>query len=286
MNKIGIYYAYWEKDWTCDFFSYLEKVKTLGFDVLEVNADCLISFTDKEKAFLKEEAERTGVALSACIGTAPEYDIASTDQNIRKAGMDYFRKVYMALNACGIDRLGGITYSCWPGFLSGRGAGKEEILDISVKSVKELMNYAEDLNITVNLEVLNRFEHFLINTAEEGVEFCERVGSSNCKLLLDTFHMNIEEDSIAEAIRTSGNWVGHIHFGESNRKVPGSGHVPWEEIIKAIKEIQYKGYIVFEPFVIPGGGVAESVSLHRELVPGHNLDEDAEKACSFIKSLF
>ncbi len=77
---------------------------------------------------------------------------------------------------------------------------------------------------------MNRFEQYLINTAAEGVAYIDEVGSPNLKLLLDVFHMNIEEDDMTQAIITAGDKLGHFHIGETNRRPPGQGRMPWKEI--------------------------------------------------------
>ena len=101
------------------------------------------------------------------------------------------------------------------------------------------------------VEVVNRFEQYLLNTCEEALDYCGRVGSSHCQILLDTFHMNIEEDSIFDAIVNAGNQLGHLHIGETNRRAPGRGRIPWDEVAGALKKIDYTGSIVMEPFLIP-----------------------------------
>lgn len=85
------------------------------------------------------------------------------------------------------------------------------------------------------------------------------------KVMLDTFHMNIEEDSITDAIRKSGALLGHFHAGEANRRCPGpGGRFDWAEIGKALKQISYDGYVVMEPFVTMGGQVGRDISIWRE----------------------
>ena len=113
--------------------------------------------------------------------------------------------------------------------------------------------------------MLNRFENHVLNTAEEGVAFVREVGKPNVKVHLDTFHMNIEEDSFGEAIRTAGPLLGHFHTGENNRRVPGKGRLPWHEIGTALREIGYDGAVVMEPFVKMGGGVGSDIKVWRDL---------------------
>ena len=97
---------------------------------------------------------------------------------------------------------------------------------------------------------------YLINSSKECTEYVKAVGKDNVKVMLDTYHMCLEEDSFRDAILTAGSYLGHVHVGENNRKLPGMGHIiDWEEIGQALNDIHYTGNIVMEPFVIHGGEV-------------------------------
>ena len=148
---------------------------------------------------------------------------------------------------------------------------------------------AEAYNVTLGLEVLNRYEGYILNTCEEAVDFVDAVDSPYVKVMLDTFHMNIEEDNIGAAIRLAGNRLGHFHIGEQNRRVPGKGNMPWGEIGQSLREIHYKGAVVMEPFVMSGGIIGKEIKVWRDLVPNATeeiLDKDAEGALNFIKQVF
>jgi D-psicose/D-tagatose/L-ribulose 3-epimerase len=146
------------------------------------------------------------------------------------------------------------------------------------------MQAAEDNNVIFAMEVVNRFEHFLMNTAEEGVSYVKQLDSPNARLLLDTFHMNIEEDHIGTAIETAGQYLGHVHLGESNRRPPGCGHIPWDELASALKKINYQGALVMEPFLMPGGQVGSDIKVWRDLSIGIDMDAEAAKAVKFMRS--
>ena len=125
-----------------------------------------------------------------------------------------------------------------------------------------------------------------MNTAAEGVAFVQEVGKSNVKVMLDTFHMNIEEDSIGGAIRTAGALLGHLHTGECNRRLPGKGRTPWREIGEALRDISYSGTIVMEPFVKMGGTVGSDIKVWRDLSKGADesqMDRDARDALLFSR---
>jgi len=284
MNKVGIYYAYWTHDWDADFVPYIYKVKKLGFDVLEINAGTIVTLGADEKKRLKDAAAETGINMSCCIGLPSSSDLASSDITVRQAGINHLHHIGDAMVECGIDRLSGIIYSNWPGSFEDRGVTKQQAWDWSVASMKEAIKKAEDLDLIYNVEVVNRFEQFLMNTVAEGVAYVKEVGSPHLKILLDTFHMNIEEDTIGGAIETAGECLGHLHTGESNRKPPGYGHIPWDEIGASLKKINFRGWVVMEPFLMPGGEVGRDIRVYRDLMPDADLDEEARKACVFTRA--
>jgi D-psicose/D-tagatose/L-ribulose 3-epimerase len=283
MNKIGIYYAYWTRDWDADFHPYVDKVADLGFDVLEVNAGTVARMSAAERKRLRDHAGARGIDLSYCIGLPPRFDVASEDAGTRREGIRFLGEIVGAIGDMGGGRLSGIVYGCWPALMPEGVADKRPFLDRSVASLKQVLPLAEDRGVVLNMEVVNRFEQFLLNTAEEGLEFVQRIGSPNAKLLLDTYHMNIEEDSIGAAIATAGSFLGHVHLGESNRKPPGHGHIPWAELAGALRRIGYQGWLVMEPFLVPGGQVGRDIRVWRDVGKGMDLDREAGKAVRFMR---
>lgn len=287
MNKVGIYFAYWTESWTGDYKYFVDKVARLGFDILEVQPDQLLSMPGNELESLHQMANDRGLELTYCIGFSQDKDLASESASVRRAGMEYANKILDIIHFMGGTVFGGINYSAWPAVFPSHLIDKRPYLERSILCVKEISKKAEDYGITYCLEIVNRFEHFLLNTAEEGVAYVDAVGSPNVKLLLDAFHMNIEEDSVGAAITSVGNRLGHFHIGETNRKTPGQGHMPWDEMAQALKKINYQGRVVMEPFVKPGGEVGEAIHVWRDLSGGANeaqLDLKAGQALTFIRS--
>ncbi|MGW8249752.1 MAG: D-psicose 3-epimerase [Anaerolineales bacterium] len=285
MNRIGIYYAYWTHDWDVDFHPYIDKAAGLGFDVLEVNAGTIAGMTGAERLSLKAHADDCGIALSYCIGLAKEYDLADEDSKLRKNGIAFLQKIARAIGEMGGGNLGGILYSYWPGSLPPGVSDKRPFFERSVESMREAVRVAEDNQVFFNMEVVNRFEQFLINTVDEALDYVEAVGSPNARVMLDTFHMNIEEDFCGEAILKAGDRLGHFHIGENNRMPPGYGHIPWTEIAAALRKVGYQGDVVMEPFLMPGGQIGRDIKVFRDLSVGLDLDEEAGKALSFMRGV-
>ena len=262
--KIGTYFAYWEKEWDTDFFPYISKVAKLGFDILEIAGGGLADLPDDQVLRLKEEASRCGITLTVCIGLPAKYDVSSENEEIRQAGIAYMKRLIDKTHLLGARQIGGIVYAYWPADYS-KPVNKAAVREISIRSVQELADYALPKDVTLTLETVNRFEQFLFNDAAEAVQFVKDVNRENVKVMLDSFHMNIEEDSFYDAIVSTGSYLGHFHIGEPNRKVPGKGRIPWDEIGRALHDIHYDGTVVMEPFVRPGGGVGADIKVWRDL---------------------
>lgn len=285
MNKIGIYYAFWTHDWDADFHPFIDKAADLGFDLLEVNAGTIANMTSEERQRLRDHADDRGLALAYCIGLQKQYDIASEDREVRENGVAFLEQMAAAIGEMGGGNLGGIIYGCWPAVMPEGQTDKRPYFDRSVTSMRAAIKVAEDHNVFFNMEAVNRFEHYLVNTCEEAVAYVEAVGSPNAKVMLDTFHMNIEEDFFNQAILGAGERLGHFHIGENNRMPPGYGHIPWTEIGAALRTINYQGFVTMEPFLRPGGEVGRDIKVFRDLHKGMDLDDEARKALWFIRGV-
>ena len=201
-NKIGIYYAYWSKDWEVNLLQYVSKVSKLGFDVLEVNSDVVVNMKKKNRMKLKNMADKHGIELTYCVGLDEEYDISSENKDIRGKGINYLKNTIKIISELNGKILGGIIYGAWNKDVIN---DKEKSLKISMESMNEIIKVAERENVLCNIEVVNRFEQPLINTHQEAINYIKNIGSDNLKILLDTFHMNIEEDSFEKAIINTGD---------------------------------------------------------------------------------
>jgi D-psicose/D-tagatose/L-ribulose 3-epimerase len=283
MNSVGIHYGYWTQYWSAEPLQFINRAKKCGFDILEVNAPKVTRMTKTDRDALKDAAADAGLALTYSIGMTADMDLVSDDVAVRKNGVAFLQEVAHAMKYMGGSVLAGINYSSWPRKLL-PGEDKQILTERAVEGVREAIKAAEDCGVIFCVEVVNRFEQFIMNTAAEGVAFAERVGSPSCKILLDTFHMNIEEDSLRDSIVETGDWLGHFHLGETNRRPPGRGRMPWPEIFAALREINYQGAVVMEPFLLPGGEVGRDISVYRDLLGSGDLDEEAARSVQFVRS--
>ena len=151
------------------------------------------------------------------------------------------------------------------GLIRGRGDDSAVSVDQKIEWLDEAMNecagFAAAEKITLFVEPLNRYETSLINTISQGIELIERLSHKNIKLLIDTFHMNIEEPSLYASIVKASPYLGHVHFADSNRWYPGNGHLDFKEIVNILIELDYKGYISMEMLPLPSADKAAEMSI-------------------------
>ncbi len=291
MNKIGIHYAVWGNEWAVDMCERVKLAAKAGFDVLEVTPpDYMNELDEKKMKELKQCADDNGIEMSYCIGFPKDFDMASEDAAQRRKGIEHTKKLLKAINIMGGKVLSGILYSYWPYDFPTPLPDKRKMWDIALESVKECVKCAQDNDVVFAIELVNRFEQYLLNSVDEGVEFVDAVGSRYCGLLLDTFHMGIEEESSPDAIRKAGERMKHMHIGKSNRGIPGPcDNVPWDKIAVALKDINYDGRIVMEPFIISGGPVGRDVSLWRDIAADKSepaITSALREGIDFVKNTF
>lgn len=288
--KYGIYYAYWERQWGGNYSAHVERVAKLGFDILEISCAGLSEMKDEEIKRIQDACSRTGVMLTGGYGPKVTENLSSSDKAVVENGFRFWKDTFSVLQKLNITLVGGGLYGYWPVDYT-QTFDKERELENSIKNMRKLADMAADYGIeTLGMETLNRHEGYLINTAKECRAYVDAVDKPNVKVMLDTYHMLLEEDSLREAILTAGEKLGHLHVGENNRKLPGQGYITdWDEIADALHEIKYSGNVVMEPFVIPGGEVGRDIRLFRNLLDDtseERLDRDAAESLSFLKNKF
>jgi D-psicose/D-tagatose/L-ribulose 3-epimerase len=276
-RSIGIHLSYWQTNWADDLHPLIWKAHLAGFDVAEFpllfpnNLDCMS---------LRRELDRFGMSASCSTGLAAGTDVTSPDKQVRQAGLYHLRDCLEVAIQLKSPVLVGVTYAAWGVFPQEDRSQRRKQL---ILSLKESSHMAQDHGIILCMEMINRFEGYLMNTVDQGLAVIQEVDNPNLKLHLDTFHMNIEEDNIGDAIRKARSALGHFHCSENNRNIPGEGHIPWSEVSTAINDVDYAGYIVAETFVNPSGDVGSGLNIWRPLAD--DLDGSARKAARFLKSV-
>jgi len=245
MFKFGVDSFIWSEVFEEKDLWVLPKAKELGFEVV----DLAIAYPERfPLQAVVEKLKETDIEVVTTTTLESKGNIISPDPAVRKEGVRLLKMFVDINNALGSKIFGGVNYAAWR-YFTGKPRTNQE-WDWSVKAMTEVATYAKETgDLTICLEPINRFETHFINTAEDAVAYCKDVGTGNIKVHLDTFHTNIEETSVAGAVKVCGtDYLGYVHTCENNRGIPGTGQVPWKELFTACKEVGFEGPFVIESF--------------------------------------
>jgi len=260
--------------------SCISKASKHGFDGIEIPIEDP-KYIDVKR--IKDQLNSNGIECSSlAVVMSPERDAKSVDKGVRRNAMEYIKRCVNCAVDLGTQIVMGPIYSSAGPTLEA--PDKKSEWKRAVESVKDMAKYAEDRDIYLCIEPLNRFENHLINTIDETLKFIEDVNSSNVKIHFDTFHANIEEKSFEDALKKCGKNLYHFHACENDRGTPGSGHIPWNEVANTLKAIGYDRYLVIETFQPNIEEIAAAAAIWRPLAPSQ--DSLAGEGLKFLKELF
>jgi len=268
MAKIGVNAWVWTSPVTTEAFATLApRVKEMGFDLIEFGVE---GTSDLDYTRAAEIARDNGLGVSVCAAMGPDRDLIHPDESIRKSSAGYVRHCIDAAQILDGAPVIGPLYSsvgrCWQQTPDERARD----MDVLVTQLQALSAYAGDRGVVLCVEPLNRFETSFLNLAEQAIEVVDRVDHPACGILLDTFHMNVEEKSIGDAIRAAGPRLRHLHACENDRGAPGSGHVPWNEVAAACRDINFDGPFVIESFTSAVKSIARAAAIWRAFAPSQD----------------
>lgn len=278
-----------------DVFEIIRIIHESGGNAVEFMPGQLLPLSPEERTKFRSLLEEYNMDLIVGAGRSAAVDPSSPDPAIQDAAYRFAKEVMEMLHQVGCHKWDGLVHACWPGHPTPTltAEAKMTTLKRSAENMKKLLPLAEDYEINLCFEVVNRFEHYLLNTAEEAVNFCKMVDHPRAKILLDVFHMNIEEENMNDAILATGKsgLLGHFHVGEPNRNVPGTcpTHLDWSRIFQSLETSGYEGTVILEPFVISGVPYSHNVSLWRDLTRGGSFQqylENIKVGINFIKQFW
>jgi len=254
-------------------------IREIGYDVMEV---CVEDPALLSAPPLVEAATDTGLQISVCGAFGADRDVSHEDPGRRAEGVRYLERCIDLAQAVRSPHVAGPMYSA---------TGKARLLPQgqrdqqrawAAESLRQAADYAGERGVRLAIEPLNRFETDLVNTVEQGLDLCDMIDRTNVGLLVDTFHMNIEEKSLSKALASAGERVFHVQFAENDRGTPGSGHVPWDEVFAALDAIAYDGWTVIESFLPTVAEIARAVSLWRPVAA--SMDALARDGYAFVRA--
>lgn len=280
--KIGINAWVWKAPITTEALGELApRVARMGFDMIEVPLENIGDLDYEEGRRIVED---NGLAASACAAMGPDRDLIHPDTSIRQSGMAYVREAIGATQKLGATNLVGPIYAAVGRTWQATPEERARDVDLLVEQLGELARYAGDHGVTLCLEPLNRFETSFLNLTEQAIEIIDRVDHPACALMLDTFHMNIEERSPGDAIRAAGPRLKHVHACENDRGAPGTGSINWPAVAQALRDINYDGPVVIESFTSDVKTIARAAAIWRPLA--ESQDKLAEDGGRFLRQIF
>ncbi|MBA4850720.1 sugar phosphate isomerase/epimerase [Emticicia sp. BO119] len=241
--KFGMNLLLWGTEINESLFPVLEQIKELGFDGVEVpifDTDPTHWYGWREKL---DELELDRIAVTIC---GPDFNQISPDPAVRKATLERNKLAVDCAMVLGANLLNGPYHSAL-GQFTGQPATEQE-WRWAVDNLRELADYADSFGITLGLEYLNRFESYLVSSSDELIKLVEDIDHPACKIMFDTFHANIEEKNLGDAIRKLSKHLVHVQVSENDRSTVGTGNVNWEDVFKALYEIKYDGWLSVEAF--------------------------------------
>lgn len=249
-NAIGVISMFYARPFTAGDFPTLSRMKRAGADCIE-----LLVPEPGELDLAETRAAIADAGLSVVLAARVNLsrDLASSDPSAHRAGVSYLETCVRTAEALGAEIVGGPLYGA-PMVFAGRaptpcpGDERKRRIDAVVDGLSRAGKVAHDAGIRLAVEPLNRFETDIANTARHACQLVERAGSPAVGVMLDTFHMNMEEGDLARAIRQTGGRLFHFQANENHRGFVGSGHVDWPPIARALVDVGYDGPIVLEPF--------------------------------------
>jgi D-psicose/D-tagatose/L-ribulose 3-epimerase len=272
----------WVSPFSTENVDLLTKVKNMGYDIIEIAVEDrnIIDWT-----FIKEVARDLDLKITISGAFGPERDISSTNPAFRRLGKEYIIDCIRIAEDVESPIFGGPVYSAVGKTRLVSEEQKKQERDWCVETLVDIGRIAADNGVVVGLEPLNRFETDMINTVDQAISIVREVASPNLKIVLDTFHSNIEEKDIPASIRKIGkDLLCHVQGNESDRGTPGTGHLEWEGIRDALVEIGYDGAVVIETFGQPSKELARAACIWRPLA--NSADELASEGLAFYKQLF
>lgn len=230
---------------------YFAHAKALGFDFVELLVP--EPEDDLAPADVRKAAGDAGIDIVLAARVNPQRSIASDDPGARQGGLDYLTSCIDAAEAIGARIVGGPLYG-EPMVFAGRPPLPRTDEDIAARAARTIEGLAAVAPLArvagkvLAVEPLNRFETDILSTTRQAIEVVDAVGDPGLGILLDTFHMNMEERSIPDAIRAAGPRIVHFQANENHRGHPGTGHLDWPAICRALADAGYTGPVSLEPF--------------------------------------
>jgi D-psicose/D-tagatose/L-ribulose 3-epimerase len=270
----------WTSPFTTETVSLFPKIKSMGFDAVEIPVEYPEKISAKK---VKEALRENALAPVVCGAFGPTRDLTHDDPAVHEVCFNYIRECLDFCNAWDAKFLAGPMYSAVGKARMVSPEQKKLEWHRAVTNIHKVCRLAHERELEIALEPLNRFESDLVNTADDIMRLITDVNHPAAKVLLDGFHMAIEERDLEQAIVSAGNKLIHVQVSENYRGTPGTGQTPWDSFKKGLNKINYQGVVSIESFTPEIKELAGAVCIWKNLA--RSQDEFASEGLSFLKKL-
>jgi D-psicose/D-tagatose/L-ribulose 3-epimerase len=260
--KYGVNTFIWTASFTRENLPLLPEIKRHGFDGVEVSMFHPADFALND---IRRGLEQNALECTICSVIPRGLSLISEDASVRRKTHTHLEDCIKMSAEVGAKIIAGPLYSP-VGYLPGRRRTADE-WKWAVEGYQSLGSLLAGHGVTVAIEPLNRFETYFLNTAADAVALCDQINHPNVGILFDTFHANIEEKNIGQAYRTIARHLKHVHTCENDRGIPGSGHVEWNDVFQALRDIRYDSWLTIESFGFSLGELSAAASIWRDIAP-------------------
>ncbi|MEO2035701.1 MAG: sugar phosphate isomerase/epimerase [Planctomycetaceae bacterium] len=275
--QYGMNMLLWTSDVTEEHFGLLEEIKQWGYDGVELP---IFELNEQNFRTVGAKLDELNLGRTAVTVCTAEANPVSASAEIRQAGLEHLKQAIDMCAAAGATHLCGPIHSAL-GEFSGAGRTEDEWKH-GQDILGQAADHAQANNVTLVVEYLNRFECYFLNCAADAARFCREVNHSHLKMMYDTFHANIEEKSIEQAVQDCRDQMVHVHISENNRATPGQGGVDWETSFSALKSVDYDGWFMIEAFGLSLPALAAATKIWRRMYESEQ--QLAQDGLQFMKS--
>ncbi len=276
--KIGINTRLWTAGFGPEHFHLLPRIKRWGFDGVEI---ARFEFDSFPVAEARRAVQDAGLECTFCSALTGSQSLVTDDPNVRAQTRSFLLKGIEVAAELGSHVFMG-PFLAPVGYLPGRRRTEDE-WKRGVEGLQSLIPALSAHDVAIAMEPLNRFETYMLNTAADAARLCDEVGAPHVGVLLDTFHANIEEKTLAAAAATLGPHIKHVHTCENDRGIPGSGHVDWNALFPALERAGYDGWLVIESFGFAIQEIAAAACIWRDLAP--TAESIAYEGVKFLRAM-
>ena len=260
--KLGMNLLLWTGFVTEADFPTFGKLKEAGYDGVELP---VFDGNAENYKVIRAELDKQGLACSTVTVLTPGTNPISPDGAVRAAAVERIKWVIEMNHILGSHTMCGPFHSPL-GEFTGSGPTPDE-KSHAAEVLRKAAEFADQANLNLAIEYLNRFECYFLTTAKEALALANAVSHPRFRCMYDTFHANIEEKDQAEAIKTIAPVMAHVHLSENDRGTPGTGQVHWDAVFPALKSVDYDGWLVIEAFGRALPDLAAATRVWRDLFP-------------------